>query len=77
MEQKRDGLDSQRQTVLYLKLDVVHRWGGDHTVEGGKAMLIANLLAVQFKLRFAHLPIHIQSYHSLKREAGKDHIILC
>lgn len=49
----------------YLKLYVVHRRGSDHAVERSKAMLIANLLAVQFKLGPSHLSIHIQSHHSL------------
>ena len=46
----------------------MHRWGGDHTVERGEAMLVANLLAVELKLRLRHLSIHIQSYHRLGRE---------
>lgn len=58
--------------LQYLELDVVYRWGGDHTVEGGEAMLIANLLAVQLKLRLTHLPVHIQSHHSLMREAEAE-----
>lgn len=58
--------------LLYLELDVVHRWGGDHAVEGGEAMLVANLLAVQLKLRLTHLPVHIQSYHSLRRERERE-----
>lgn len=63
----------------YLELDVVHRWRGDHTIEGGKAMLIADLLAVQLKLRLSHLPIHIESYHGLKREKGRytNYISVC
>lgn len=52
----------------YLELDVVHRWRSDHAVEGGEAMLVTNLLTVQFKLRLTHLAVHIQSYHSLRRE---------
>lgn len=58
--------------LQYLELDVVHRWRRDHAVEGGEAMLIANLLAVQLKLRLAHLPVHIQSYHSLRRETEAE-----
>lgn len=52
----------------YLELDVVHRWRGHHAVEGGEAMLVANLLAVQLELRLTHLPVHIQSDHSLRRD---------
>jgi len=52
----------------YLELDIVHRWGRDHAVEGSEAMLVANLLAVQLKLRLLHLPVHIQSHHRLRRD---------
>lgn len=38
--------DTHSDNKQYLELDVVYRWGGDHAVEGSKAMLIANLLAV-------------------------------
>lgn len=55
----------------YLELDVVYRRGGDHAVERSKAMLIANLFAVQLKLRLTHFTVHIQSYHSLMRDAEK------
>lgn len=74
------GTEIVESLLQYLKLDVVHRWGGDHTVEGGEAMLIANLLAVQLKLRLTHLPVHIQSHHSLRRETEAERgwiILLC
>ena len=45
----------------------MYRRGSDHTVEGGEAMLVANLLTVQLKLRLTHLPIHVQRYHGLQR----------
>lgn len=69
---KNKGTEIVESLLQYLKLDVVHRWGGDHTVEGGEAMLIANLLAVQLKLRLTHLPVHIQSHHSLRRETEAE-----
>lgn len=65
--------DKNNEESLYLELDVVHRWGCDHTVEGGEAMLIANLLAVQLKLGLPHLPVHIQGYHRLRRETERMH----
>lgn len=49
----------------YLKLDVVYGWRRDDAVEGSETMLVANLLAVQLKLRLTDLPIHIQRYHRL------------
>ena len=58
--------------VWYLELDVVHWRRRDHAVEGGKAMLVANLLTVQLKLRLPYFPVHIQSYHRLNGDRRKD-----
>lgn len=62
----------EREWKPYLKLDVVYRWGGDHTVERGESMLIANLLAVQLKLRLMHLSVHVQSDHGLEEEIVEE-----
>lgn len=56
----------------YLKLNVVHGGRRDHAVERSEAVLIADLLAVQFKLGPSHLSVHIQSHHGLQtdRDSG-------
>lgn len=51
----------------YLKLDVVHWRGRHHAVEGGETVLVANLLAVQLKLRLPDLSVHVQGDHRLQR----------
>lgn len=57
---------SKRRSNNHLKLDVVYGWRRDDAVEGGEAMLVADLLAVQLELGLADLPVHVQRYHRLE-----------
>lgn len=64
-------LGQETRMEVHLELQVVHWWGGHHTVEWSKPVLVLHLFTIELKLGLAYFAIHVKCNHGLKEKGTK------